>query len=473
MKRTILHLICATMMLTTVTSRAEAPAPSVTGPMNADIPGIPFNFQFFFTAAMGPTVGRIEWTGDGIDGSKITCDWAALFPGIPSLILECSYDGGLPEGVEVGWTVNPAGTPDSELFKTADGTPIPETSGSFISPGESSGGPCDNPTPGGDTTSGGIIIIKTLHYIQTGDETPGFDPGEGAQFTAGVVSADIVGGGDPFSSASLAIPGGETFPLTETFGGVFSLLSNPATDPEIYSFNSEEEIDAMFPSGDYSMQVAVSGGGQQNIALPLATNDEVPIPTFTNPEVLQAFDGSGELTIEWNAFPDTTETDAIGLEIWEGKAELVYSAPDFCNEIELPASAVSHTVPAGTLEAGKSYRIILSFNKTYIADPTSFMNLPEVATVRKRTETVIGASNTFVRFTDIRLVGDFVHFDLEASIPDFTSFVVLYGSEDFETWEQVGVATSFSISPDGTLSMSEISPLSSLPPYRFYRAAIE
>lgn len=130
--------------------------PTLLSPPLTEIIELNGTAQFTFSEPLALDGIDVTWSGSGIDPGKITCDWFTVQGIVISNVLNCTYAGGWPAGVEVEFTLN-AG--DSGVFRSlANGDPLAETSGTFMTPGNGTGGPSVTVTPasGGtyDPTSG-------------------------------------------------------------------------------------------------------------------------------------------------------------------------------------------------------------------------------------------------------------------------------------------------------------------------------
>lgn len=135
--------------------------------------------DFVFNEGMDREAVDVNWQGTGLDPAKIIYAWTPnAIPGfeIPALILECSYQGGWPAGIEVSWTLNPG---NSGVMKSAAGQPLAQVSGNFTTPGSSGGSVTI--TPSGNTVDvGGSITFQFSAAMNTGiPATDVFQPSYG------------------------------------------------------------------------------------------------------------------------------------------------------------------------------------------------------------------------------------------------------------------------------------------------------
>src|SRR5690606_16647544 len=190
-------------------SGAMAQPALVSGPTTQSVQAQGGKMTFNFDDIMDSSDIHVEWQGTGIDSSRFSCDWVDEIFGIPipATFFECTYAGGLPPGIELTYTLNPG---DSERIKSFIGEALPETTGSFITPG-TGGNPCD--PPGEDTSSAVITLVKDINYLQTAQANPVPDPERKAVLNAAVLSGTNIPPVAP-ASASLQKPDGTRLELT-------------------------------------------------------------------------------------------------------------------------------------------------------------------------------------------------------------------------------------------------------------------
>jgi hypothetical protein len=102
-----------------------------------------------------------------------------------------------------------------------------------------------------------------------------------------------------------------------------------------------------------------------------------PTPELLNHGAAQTIDPAAAFTLEWNAFVGADATSFIGLDIMDQEGDTVFFAPNECTNLELASTATSIVIPAGTLQAGRVYELILSFYRLTDSseDPGSSISL--------------------------------------------------------------------------------------------------
>ncbi len=305
--------------------------------------------------------GSLSFTGSGISASSFTPTWNEEFT---SVSLE--YAGNLPPGTLITWSLNPANRLRTLISEEAD--PLPFTSGSFTTAGEA----CD--PDGIPDDFGDAGIIKVVSYRQTSAAAPVLDLEEPPRFVASVSSP----AGNDVTAASLTYPNsGGPVELTGAFGQFF-------LEEE---FDTQAELDVAYPNGTYTYTLTRESGGptQFSMQMPVA-GSYPPVPTVANFAAAQNINPAQDFTLQFNALTGASGGDAIFLEIEdEAGEESVLSAPDLCIPLELPNTATSFTIPAGTLAAGKTYVGYLAYGRSFFASLTSPPNFDSYGFVGRQT----------------------------------------------------------------------------------------
>lgn len=186
-----------------------------------------------------------------------------------------------------------------------------------------------------------VYGIKERIYIQDGDEVPS-TPFRW-NFGAGV------DGGDNISGGSLTHPGG-----SESLSGEIGEFGTEGND-----FQSQEALDAEFPSGNYSVNVTIDGSVQLLGPFDLSGDGYPPAPRILNTGDLDTHDFSDPFTLSWNPFTGYDADDRIVLEM-----QNVTTGEDLFFEF-LPPDATSYEMPGGTFAEESQYELsILFVNET-------------------------------------------------------------------------------------------------------------
>ncbi|MCI0538559.1 MAG: hypothetical protein L0Z50_25410 [Verrucomicrobiales bacterium] len=439
--------------------------------------------SFTFNEPMSAADIDITWEGTGLDPAKFQCAWLDQIFGIPipPILLQCTYTGGLPPGVEVRYTLNKG---NSGRIKNAANQPLPETTGSFRTLGGGGGDPepCE-PSAGG--SSGAITLMKEIHYRQTGSADPTFDSGEKAVIRAAVNSP--TNSTVTVASASLRKPDGSVVELTKIAFDLpppapslppnFFLSTTPFPDIQFPTFDSEDALNSAYPPGAYSMTIAQLIGGTRTVNLPLNPAPAPPAPKNTNPDALANFDVTKPLTIQWGAFTGAGANDSVTLSISEASGDTtVFHAPDPCKNIQLRATDTAITVPANTFQSGVAYVADLTFGKVTHLGENTVQGFSEFAALLKTTRFTLGATggstgNNALTFTRIEILQTgAIKLVVEGGLTPPSVLGVIQGSANLQTWTDVTVIPKASLEAvGGKMDVLDILPSTTPTPQKFYR----
>ncbi len=303
--------------------------------------------------------------------------------------LSCTYVGGLPPMSQITWALNPSGQPQG--FKDTAGNPLPEDTyaGTFAT-AAGTNNPCE-PVDDGRGYGG---TTKELTYVQTSAAAPTADLERPATFLGSVTSPT----NNVVTSAQLQVPGGPLLTLTNFFGLGRAFVA-------IEDYASQSALDAARPAGNYNLQLTrTSGSPSANVNLGASYP---PTPQIENHAECQAVNPSASFTVQWNGFTGATANDSIGFSLvhpdpfnfWQ------WVAPDPCVPRELANSAMSVTIPAGTLQPGVTYEASLIYSRmtdgktNTIADITLAAFLQKTLNFTLKTTGGGGGGARFIGFT--------------------------------------------------------------------------
>ncbi|HSH15623.1 MAG TPA: Ig-like domain-containing protein [Verrucomicrobiae bacterium] len=305
--------------------------------------------------------GSLSFTGTGISASSFTPTWNEEFTSV-----SLNYGGNLPPGTVITWTLNPANRLVTLASEDAD--LLPTTTGSFTTGGEA----CD--PDGIPDDYGSAIIFKSVTYRQTSATAPVLDTEQRPNFLAIASSpAD-----NAVTAASITYPGpGSPAELTGVFGQFLHLEE----------FDSQAELDAAYPSGTYTYSLTRQTGGPTEFSMNMpVAGSYPPVPQVGNFAAAQTIDPAQNFTLQFNALTGASGGDYIQLEIEdEAGSVVVLSAPDLCVPLELPNTATSFTIPAGTLTEGKTYVGRLTFGRSFYRSTTSPPNFGSSGSLNRQT----------------------------------------------------------------------------------------
>ena len=255
----------------------------------------------------------------------------------------------LPGNTTVTWRLNPPGS----MFplQSAAGGVLATVSGSY-QVGAGGGGGCDNDeVPEG---WGYFGVSKDGSFLQTSptDIVPAPDFEELPFLFNAVVTAPAAG--PAVTAGSLTQPGGAQEPLMVVGG--FALLYD--------EFETEAALHAAFPAGAYTLRFTQTGQPQRVINMTMP-GGALPRPRIANYAAAQAVNAAAGFTLQWDAFAGATANDRIALEITDAAGNTVFEAPDVCVPRDLPPTATSVVIPAGTLAANQTYTGSLLFGRVF------------------------------------------------------------------------------------------------------------
>jgi hypothetical protein len=138
------------------------------------------------------------------------------------------------------------------------------------------------------------------------------------------------------------------------------------------AFATSALLDAGFGSGAYAISMNTKNNGLQTNSLPL-TGDAYPgTPRISNIDAAQFMVASAPFTLSWS-INGALSTDLIQVTIAEA-GKTVFAAPEVADAPgALPGTAISVTIPAGTLVAGHSYQGIVRCFRAATTDSQTYL----------------------------------------------------------------------------------------------------
>ncbi len=315
----------------------------------------PFNIPGF--------TSYLTWTGLPAN-TQIDYSWDD-----PATTLTCVFPDNLPGETSIGWTLNPPGA--LMPLTSAMGEALPRTTGSFTT--GTGQAPCD--PDGLPDTYGSVTLVKAATYVQNSTATPSISTETPPGFGVFIQSRAT----DSITSATYQIPGGSPQAIESAF-------------PGFYIFNDEftttAERDAAYPGGSYSVTLVQQLAGSKSVSMTMP-GTLPPIPQVANYAATQNVDPDTAFILQWNAFTGADSTDMIDLTISDQFGDVVFQAPDFCAGIELPNTATTITIPAGTFSTGEIYNCSLAFYAGFYQSTNAITEYSVYGAIGNTTEFVL------------------------------------------------------------------------------------
>jgi hypothetical protein len=189
---------------------------------------------------------------------------------------------------------------------------------------------------------GSFVLAKIQNQVQSSSNAPVNDPTAPFQFGSFVAQGTAT-----LNSATLTFNGGAS-PRAYTPGtGTFTILD---------TFTTLAQLDAAYPTTTYTLNVDTSAGMFSKSISYFAFLGYPTIPRLTVPAAnwqngVLVIDPAVDYTLTWNAYSNATAADLIQLSIAGSGLALT----------PFPASQTSYTIPAGTLQPGRTYASDLAF----------------------------------------------------------------------------------------------------------------
>ncbi len=371
--------------------------------------------------------GPLAWTGTGLNATKFTYSWSA-----DNKTLTCTYTGSLPGTTTIGWTLNPADA--AFTMDSQEGEPLPTGlyQGSFTTGegGTTDPGDCDDDEF--PDTWGNYSLYKSATYVQASTADPVPDDGKPFLFGGIVTSGQA---GPMVTAASLTVPGQAAKTLTG-FAGAFFISNDYAT---------EAALDTAYPAGGYALKFTRSGESERTVNMTFPANT-IPIPKVANHTEAQAVNQAQPFTLRWNGFAGgTAPNDFQSLSIYEAD-KLVFQAPDRCVPRDLAVNATSIVIPAGTLQAGRTYSGHLSYSRQVYFSTNAVPEMSGFGSFSRITEFTLVTTGGVVapaaaRFVEYRLLPNGSRELVLTGTANRAYTVQRAGGLGSPAWESAGVVT--------------------------------
>ncbi len=210
-------------------------------------------------------------------------------------------------------------------------------------------------------------VTKTQFLVQTSAAAPTAVATNG--FGLGSLIALFGPRFETINDPRLVLPSGGSKPLYFDPDGFW--FSYGAT------YNSQAELEAAFPAGNYAFTGTDSIAGAFNDSIALPATAFPPTPQITNFADAQAVDVTRDFELKWGAFAGAVKNqDEVGLVMGDDGNPLLFSQTGF-GTMDVTKNSV--TIPANSLVPGQTYLYTLIFVKVAGANPTGYPFNPKAA----------------------------------------------------------------------------------------------
>ncbi len=178
---------------------------------------------------------------------------------------------------------------------------------------------------------------------------------------------------DSLASGTLQMPNGTTVPLVREYPDDWGIRHE-------YQSESLLDLNTTRSNGTYILNLVTKNDGTKNVSLSL-TNDTYPsVPVVTNFNVLQTITNTAVTTIRWAPMTNGTAADFILFSVYDNNTdETVFETGSPGTTDALTGTNVFATIPANTLESGRTYEGELLFVKVVNVNKTSYQGVLAIA----------------------------------------------------------------------------------------------
>jgi hypothetical protein len=399
--------------------------------------------RFVFNRPMAPVVDML-WLANGLElsGDSFSYSWSA-------------------DGTTLVATCRPGFPPNASITWFA-GTGFKDTSGGALTGDLKSGffmtsrdlDDCDDGGLLGE--SGTFSLSRVLRFSQSSAGVVAPHPDGGAFLIAGFTPPE----GLNVSGASFTPPSRPLVSLERFFGTPLFFID---------VFDDVEELDDAYPQGSYLARVEPVTGSPIQMTVS-ATGAYPPTPEWLNHDAALTIDPAASVTLTWKPFTGADANSLINVEITDEEDDVIFSAPNECEMITLAPTATGIAVPAGTLQAGRTYNATLSFNRItdtreHSASGIRFLTA-QGATTETTLRTLGGTPVTTLRFGDVSISANN---RFRGTLTGAAGAAVLVeSSSDMIAWRPV---TTLTLGGTGTAMFEDPRPLNENH-QQFYRARV-
>jgi hypothetical protein len=331
----------------------QAPVLVSSSPVNGAT-GVPRTavIAFTFNEPMLP-LQSVAWSPN-LDGRRVGYAWNE-----DQRTLFCIYDGLLPAGATISWTLNPAGKPP--VFRDPSGNVLATVSGGFTTTGS---------TTAPDVEAFGVQKGQRFEQKDTG--APALQSGTPYGFAAFVALSSA----GALKSATVALPNATTNTL-------------PAAAGEWKferTFASLSDLSAHYPNGTYTLALEAMRDGPFASALNLAGDLYPNPPRLLNLAAAQAVDADQDFRLQWEPFAGGSINDFVQLRVTGAGGTVFETAVRHDDPAGLDGRSTAVTIPANTLLMSRTYRATLRFVKAVTLDFITYPGVIGVAGYFRQTE---------------------------------------------------------------------------------------
>jgi hypothetical protein len=139
-------------------------------------------------------------------------------------------------------------------------------------------------------------------------------------------------------------------------------------------FASLSAFDAAYPAGNYSFAISTVNNSNQFPVLNMPVPTYPNAPHISNYSAAQSINPNSPFLLQWDAFLGGTTNETIWFFILDTNSNQVFSTPypgtDYAGSLK--GTATSVTLPAGTLQLGRTYLGVLIFSKGTSLNTTGY-----------------------------------------------------------------------------------------------------
>lgn len=196
-----------------------------------------------------------------------------------------------------------------------------------------------------------FLIGRADLYSQTGNAQPTADTVEPYIYLANTTLAS----NRTTTGITLTFPG----------GGVSNLVQDISA-PEHWVFGgfmtNEATLETNFPPGNYTFTVNAAASNETKVVAFPASLVQPGAPHLVNLLAAQTVDSTQPFTLQWDQFAGGTATDYIAAGLGT-----TWQSPSIGSSNALNGTALSVTIPAGTLAPGTTYNASVGFSHNVLA----------------------------------------------------------------------------------------------------------